>query len=134
MTTPSSPPGSTTTVTPNGALVAPPPTSAPIRARSRWKFWLAATLIALFAALIWYYPTLKAQAEVGAAYGARIGCSCVYVQGRDIASCRTDFEPGMEMVSIELVENARAIRASVPMLANRTARFEGPTGCVLDGE
>lgn len=88
-------------------------------------------LIAVLAVGVWQYPTLKAQAEVGAAYGARMGCSCRFVQGRDSASCRTDAEPGMEIVSMEDIEGERAVRASVPLLASRVARFEGATGCVL---
>ena len=37
----------------------------------------------------------------------------------------------MEMVSIEDLPEERAVRASVPLLASRTARYEGATGCVL---
>jgi hypothetical protein len=102
---------------------APPPQSStgkPATQSVRWKLWLG------IAAL------LLRQAEVGAAYGARIGCSCHYVQGRSLESCATDFEPGMELVSIAEVEGERAITASVPLLASRTARFAGATGCILD--
>src|SRR3546814_11951789 len=53
----------------------------------------------LLGLLIWKFPDFKAQAEVGSAYAARIGCSCRYVQGRSLESCQTDFEPGMDMVS-----------------------------------
>lgn len=110
----------------------PLPPSASTAVRRRWRLWLALLALALVGLVIWAWPGWRAQAEVGAAYGARIGCSCRYVQGRDIESCRTDFEPGMEMVSIEEVEGERAIRASVPLLASRTARFAGRSGCLLD--
>jgi hypothetical protein len=100
--------------------------------RSRWKIWAIAILVALLALILWMLPTWKAQAEVGAAYAARIGCSCRYVQDRSLASCQRDFEPGMEMVSVEEVEGARAIRGYVPALASRTAHFAGPSGCLLD--
>jgi hypothetical protein len=109
----------------------PAQSSIPRPRIARWKIALAMVLIALVAVGVWQYPTLKAQAEVGAAYGARMGCSCRFVQGRDIASCRTDAEPGMEIVSIEDIEGERAVRASVPLLASRVARYEGATGCVL---
>jgi hypothetical protein len=88
-------------------------------------------LLAAIGYALWQFPTWQALAETGAAYGARIGCSCRYVQGRDIGSCPTDFEPGMEIVSIEDLPEERAVRASVPLLASRTARFEGASGCVL---
>jgi hypothetical protein len=94
--------------------------------------WLALISLAVLAFVIWNFSSWQRQAEVGAAYGARIGCSCHFVQGRSLDSCATDFEPGMELVGIERVEGERAIRASVPLLASRTARFAGATGCVLD--
>lgn len=100
----------------------------------RWKPAAAALLLALAVYIVWQFPTWLALAETGAAYGARIGCSCRYVQGREIGSCPTDFEPGMEMVSIEDLPDQRAVRASVPLLASRTARYEGATGCVLVAE
>ena len=92
---------------------------------------VAVILLATIGYAVWQFPTWQALAETGAAYGARIGCSCRYVQGRDIGSCPTDFEPGMEIVSIEDLPEERAVRASVPLLASRTAQFEGASGCVL---
>lgn len=96
----------------------------------RWR-WLAAPALLIIGYAIWQFPTWKAQAEVGAAYGARIGCSCRFVQGRELGSCATDLEPGMEMVSLSEVEGEQAVKASVPLLASRTARFEGASGCIL---
>ena len=111
---------------------APKTTAHPSRPGiARWKLVLGALALLIAGFAIWQFPTWKAQAETGAAYGARIGCSCRYVQGRDIGSCPTDFEPGMEIVSIEDLPDERAVRASVPLLASRVARYEGATGCVL---
>lgn len=78
------------------------------------------------------FPAWRARAQLGVAYGARMACSCRFVQGRDIDSCRRDAEPGMEMVSIADVPDARAVEASVPLFASRTAHFEPGTGCLLD--
>ncbi|MEQ1687388.1 MAG: hypothetical protein ABL874_02320 [Sphingopyxis sp.] len=109
----------------------PPHNSTIVRQPRRWRWlWLPVVLLAAYA--IWQLPTWKAQAEVGAAYGARIGCSCRFVQGRDLASCATDLEPGMEAVSLSEIEGEQAVKASVPLLASRTARFKGASGCVLD--
>ncbi len=113
---------------------APYSTAVARKPLSRWTLAAAALLVALAGYAVWQFPTWLALAETGAAYGARIGCSCRYVQGRDIASCPTDFEPGMELVSIEDLPDSRAVRASVPLLASRTARYEGATGCVLVAE
>ena len=77
---------------------------------------------------------MKAQAEVGASYAARIGCSCRYVQGRDLDSCKSDFEPGMEIVSVADDVETRTVTGSVPLLASRSARLEGDSGCVLQDD
>src|SRR3546814_11635334 len=86
----------------------------------------------LFRSLIWKFPSLKAQAELGSAYAARVGCSCRYVQGRTLESCQSDFEPGMEMVSISQDPETKTITGSVPLLASRSAHYAGSSGCLLD--
>lgn len=97
---------------------------------SRWKWALSLIAIAAIIYAIWQFPTWKVQAEVGAAYGARMGCSCRFIEGRDLASCSSDFEPGMGMVSLS--EGEQTVTASVPLLASRTARLSSTTGCLLD--
>ena len=87
-------------------------------------------LLALF--LVWKLPSFKAQAELGSAYAARVGCSCRYVQGRGLDSCQTDFEPGMEMVSLSEDPATKTITASVPLLASRSARYAGASGCLIN--
>jgi hypothetical protein len=101
--------------------------------RGRTAGYALVALLALVLALIaWNWPALKAQAEAGSAYGARIGCSCRYVQGRGMESCREDMEPGMEMVRLDDDPAARAVTGSVPLMARRTARLKPGFGCVLD--
>lgn len=102
--------------------------------RSRWKLWLTLAGAALLGLVIWQYPGWKAQAETGSAYAARMACSCRYVQGRDLDSCLTDFDPGAEIVSVEDLAEEQRVRASVPLLASRTARFAGASGCLLEEE
>lgn len=95
-------------------------------------FVLAALLAIVLALIAWNWPGLKAQAEAGSAYGARIGCSCRYVQGRGMESCREDMEPGMAMVRLDDDPAAQAVTGSVPLMAQRTARLRPGFGCVLD--
>ena len=90
---------------------------------------IAAVLIAIFA--IWKFPSFKAQAELGSAYAARVGCSCRYVQGRSLESCQSDFEPGMEMVSLSEDSAMKTVTGSVPLLASRSARYAGASGCLM---
>lgn len=100
----------------------------------RRKWWIAAVLILvlLLGVLAWRWTSLSVQARVGAAYGARIGCSCRYVEGRAMGSCQQDKEPGMAMVRLTDLPEENAVRASVPLLASRTARFRPGWGCLLD--
>lgn len=114
-------------------LAAPAPDAAgPPPRRGRARRWLAGVAVLIAGVGIWQYPSIKGQAEAGSAYAARIGCSCRYVQGRSLNSCTTDFEPGMEMVSVDDDAEAKAVTGSVPLIASRTARFKGASGCILD--
>ena len=107
----------------------PPPSRGPI---ARWKLVTAGLALVLLGYVIWQWPTWNALAETGAAYGARMGCSCAFVQGREAGLCEDDFEPGMELVSLSIDEEEKTATASVPLLASRTATYAGTTGCLLD--
>lgn len=100
--------------------------------RSKWAMAGGLALAAMAVLLAWQGRALYAQAQVGAAYGARIGCSCRYVEGRGMDSCQEDKEPGMALVQIEDVPPEKAVRATVPLIANRTARFREGWGCLLE--
>ena len=105
------------------------------RGASRWGGclpWAILFALLLGGFLVWKFPSFRAQAELGSAYAARIGCSCRYVQGRDLESCQSDFEPGMEMVSLSEDPATRTITGSVPLLASRSAHYAGASGCLLD--
>lgn len=100
----------------------------------RRKWWMLAGLfvLSLLGLLAWNWTTLGARARLGAAYGARMTCSCRYVEGRSMGSCEGDKEPGMALVRLTDRPEARAVDASVPLLASRTARFRPGWGCLLD--
>ena len=95
----------------------------------RFAPWLA---LAAAAALLWFWQPIHARAQASAAYAARVGCSCRYVQGRNLESCQTDFEPGMEMVSLSDDPATKTVTGSVPLLASRSARFAGASGCLIN--
>ncbi|MBB6425499.1 hypothetical protein [Sphingopyxis sp. JAI128] len=96
--------------------------------------WTLAIAVLFGVFVVWKFPSFKAQAELGSAYAARIGCSCRYVQGRSLDSCQTDFEPGMEMVSLSEDPATKTVTGSVPLLASRSARYAGASGCLLAPE
>jgi hypothetical protein len=127
------PTGPTTGETPAATPPPAPPGPTP-KKKSRWGGCLPwavvlAVLFAIFAS--WKFPSFKAQAELGSAYAARVGCSCRYVQGRSLESCQSDFEPGMDMVSLSEDPATKTITGSVPLLASRSARHAGASGCLL---
>ena len=100
--------------------------------RPKWIFVLAITVLVLTALLAWKWGDFRARAEVGAGYGARIACSCRYVEGRPMDGCRSDKEPGMAFVRLSDQPESRSVRASVPLLASRTAHYRPGWGCLLE--
>lgn len=93
---------------------------------------IVVAVIALIAAiwLVWNWNSIKGQARVGAAYGAHVTCSCRYMEGRDMASCETDKEKGMEMVQLSDDPENKRVYASVPFLAEAVAERRGAFGCI----
>lgn len=88
-------------------------------------------LLALFILwLVYSFNDLKGQAQLGTAYAAHIACSCRYIEGRSLDSCYSDFEPGMEMVSLSDDPASRRVRASVPLMASAVAERRGDFGCL----
>ncbi len=105
------------------------------RSRSRLPRWAVILIVLVAVALIiiaFNWGWLRGQARLGTAYGARIACSCRYVADRPLDACYSDFEPGMETVSLSDDAEERAVTASIPLLASATARYRPGWGCLLD--
>src|SRR3546814_20667183 len=92
----------------------------------------ALLLLCGLALLLWKWPDLKARAEAGAAYGARIACYCRYVENRSMESCAGDMDPGMDMVSLDDDPPNRAVTGTVPLIATSTARLLPGLGGVTE--
>jgi hypothetical protein len=108
----------------------PKPANAP-RGRLRTaRNIVLAILAVIMLLLVWNWSSIKGQARVGVAYGAHITCSCRYIEGRDMASCETDKEVGMELVGLSDDPENKRITASVPFLAEAVAERRGAFGCV----
>ena len=102
--------------------------------KRRWLVWLPVLLV-LALGLAWFAVKSTRpgkQAEIGAGYIAHVVCSCRYVGNRDMASCKTDFEPGTEIVDVKDDTTKRRITASIPLLSKRSATFDPEYGCALD--
>jgi len=107
-----------------------PGTLRPVRWSARRRL-IALAVLAALAALAWFWGPLTAQARAGAAYGARIGCSCRFVAGRPLDQCRDDFMPGMSMVMLSEDEEEKSVTARVFPIASETARYRKGEGCMF---
>lgn len=108
--------------------------AAPAR-RFGLRIALSVLGLALLVALglgLWKGPRLAKDALTGASFGARVACSCRFVEGRPLDQCRSDFEPGMSMVMLSADESAKSVTARVPLIASQTATFRPGEGCVLE--
>jgi hypothetical protein len=76
------------------------------------------------------FASIKAEARLGASYGAHIACSCRYIAGRPLETCIKDFEPGMGIISITDDPANKRIAASVPLMAHAVAERRGKFGCI----
>ncbi len=94
---------------------------------NRWYAMAIVWLLLVVGALL--FERARDLSTIGAGYAAKELCSCVFVGERSLASCRPDLPETMERVEAEL--GADRVRAFVPYLAERIARYEPPFGCVL---
>jgi len=99
-------------------------------------WWIALGVVALLLAggygWLRFGPQGK-RADLASGYVAHVVCSCRYAGGRDMKSCATDFEPGMEIVQMSDDPAAKRVTAWVTGLPRRSARYTGPEyGCVFD--
>jgi hypothetical protein len=119
---------------PNGGLMATATSTQTIKALQPWikALKIVVALVVFIAALwlFWNWNSIMGQARVGAAYGAHVTCSCRYIEGRDMASCATDKEKGMEFVRLSDDPQNKRVYASVPFMAEAVAERRGAFGCL----
>jgi hypothetical protein len=72
------------------------------------------------------------SADVGAAAMAKVVCSCVFVDGRTLESCRADDPPGFEQISVTVDPKMRSATGTVGGLVSRRATFSEAYGCTLE--
>ncbi len=75
---------------------------------------------------------MRAYARLGAAFGARVACSCHYVAGRLLDDCRHDFEPGMALVTLSADDATHTVTARLFPLARARASWSAGPGCVME--
>ena len=101
-------------------------------APNKWriaKFSGIAVLALLTLWLAYNFSALQGFARLGSHYMAHVTCSCRYIEGRDMASCAKDAEPGTGLVSISDDPANKRVTASVLFLAKAVAEKRGEFGC-----
>ncbi len=87
-------------------------------------------LLGLTGVAVWASGPLLAEGRIGAAFVARTTCSCVFVAGRSLESCRTDWPPGTEILTVRQEKNAVVASAALGAVFAE-ATFEEDYGCTL---
>ena len=77
---------------------------------------------------LWASGPILAEGRIGAAFVARTTCSCLFVADRSLASCRTDWPAGSEIIAVRQEENAVVASAAFGLVSAR-AVFEQDYGC-----
>jgi hypothetical protein len=98
----------------------------------RWK-WIAIVLVLVVVGVVVYLarPVLN-EADAAAEYVARRACLCVFVSERSLAACLVEMPDMVAQVDAEVLEPERAVRAWISFVAERTARYDGASGCTLE--
>lgn len=99
------------------------------RFNPKW-LWAPAALVAFYVAVSW--PGWRHEAAQAAGLGARMACSCRYVEGRPLGSCHDDLAGIRWMALVRYSDDpqARRVTAAVPLLADRSARMKDGFGCL----
>lgn len=89
----------------------------------------AAVLVPALGYAAWSFA---GSAAVGPAAMAKVACSCVFVERRELAACRADDPPGFEGISVEIDRSRQVATGSVMGVISRTAVFTSQYGCTLE--
>lgn len=113
---------------------------ATAKKRFRHRSWsprsiiIIGLLLALAVVAVAYGRPIQREAELAAAYGARVGCSCRFVSGRPLDQCRSamDVEDGAAFLMLSESEDPQSVTARIPLLASDRATYRPGWGCILD--
>jgi len=95
------------------------------------------TVIAVIGAVFWqaWLKDQVAYARIATAYGAKSACSCRFVAGREMASCRGDFTQDLSMFTFADTDTdaGRGVRVSLLSgLVSAHATYTPRQGCTLE--
>jgi hypothetical protein len=100
--------------------------------RTRWAAAIGVGVIGLGAAGFLLAREPLAYAEIAVSYGAKQMCSCLFVAGRDSASCLAEF-PAEARAQIQFDVRAQTVTAAAAFGAiSARARQTPEGGCTLE--
>lgn len=107
-----------------------------MKTRLDWRIVALLVGLAILIFCWWNWAAWQRKAGIAAGFGARIACSCRYVEGRGLDSCDSDFAalPQMRFVHLRDRPEERTVEAGIPFLASRSARAVPEFGCVIEPE
>lgn len=96
----------------------------------RGKLWMigAAVVVAL-AAVAWFGRDVVAYARIGTTYAAKQTCSCLFVSGRPLDSCKTDYPADAAKQFTWKVEGHDVTVSAAGGLFSAKATFDDGYGC-----
>jgi hypothetical protein len=100
---------------------------APPIMRKRWKRIVLLVFVAGLLATALYYRRLGV---IGAGYAAEQTCSCLFVSGRELESCKRDLEPLAQKI-IRVTPGDHEVTARALGVIRARARYEAGFGCSL---
>ena len=86
-------------------------------------------VVALVAVALFAGRDTWATAKIGTVYVAKQTCSCLFVAGRTMDSCRTDYDPAaIKPLTVNATDNGVKVSALGGLVSAR-AEFEQGFGC-----
>lgn len=96
--------------------------------KRKWQL-IAGVLVLLVGIGAWSARDTFATARIGTTYVAKQTCSCLFVAGRSLDSCRTDFD-SEALRPLDVVTGGSAVTVSaLGGLISARAEFERDFGC-----
>jgi hypothetical protein len=97
----------------------------------RGKGWLIGivVVVAIVAVALFAGRDTWATAKIGTVYVAKQTCSCLFVAGRPMESCRTDYDPeALKPLTVEKGDSGVKVSA-LAGLVSAQSKFEPGFGC-----
>ncbi len=97
--------------------------------RGNWRWVAIAAVIVLIGAGVWYGRDAAAYARIGTTYAAKQTCSCLFVAGRPMDSCKTDYPADAVKQFTWKIDGDKVTVSAAGGLFSASATFEDGYGC-----